>query len=69
MPVLAFDHLSPEERLILIGELWDSLDAGTLPLTGAQAAELDRRLTTLDEDIAHGSTWEEFEAELDRRYR
>jgi putative addiction module component (TIGR02574 family) len=33
-----------------------------------QQSELDRRLATLDEDIKAGSTWEQIEAELDRRY-
>lgn len=68
MPTLDFSHLSTEQRLDLIGEIWDSIDAAAVPLTVAQAAELDRRLETLDEDIKHGIDAEALEAELDLRY-
>ena len=61
--------LSPQERLELIGRLWDSLDSDDIRLTPAQEAELDRRLSTFDEDIKAGSTWEQLDSELDRRYR
>ncbi len=61
-------RLSPQERLELIAKLWDSLEADDIKLTPAQEAELERRLTTLDEDIKSGFTWEQIEAELDRRY-
>jgi putative addiction module component (TIGR02574 family) len=61
-------QLSPQERLDLIARLWDSLEAEDVRLTPAQEAELERRLATLDEDIETGSTWEQIEAELDRRY-
>jgi putative addiction module component (TIGR02574 family) len=44
------------------------LDSEDGRLTPAQQSELDRRLATLDEDIKAGSTWEQIEAELDRRY-
>jgi putative addiction module component (TIGR02574 family) len=69
MPSIDISQLSPDERLALIRELWDSLEASDVPLTPGQEAELNRRLATLDHDIAHGSTWEEIEAELDRRQR
>jgi putative addiction module component (TIGR02574 family) len=61
-------RMSPQERLDLIGRLWDSLDAEDVHLTAAQEAELDRRLATFDEDVKTGSTWEKIDAELDRRY-
>ncbi len=52
----AFDYLSLsiEERLKLVGDIWDSIaDAANtspdvLPLTTAQIAELDRRLAHAD---------------------
>jgi putative addiction module component (TIGR02574 family) len=47
-------RLSPPER---IAQLWDSLDNDQLPLTGAQQAELERRLTSLDRDRRNGVTW------------
>ena len=44
---LGIDRLSVEERITLVEEIWDSiaLDSAALPLTDAQRAELDRRLT------------------------
>lgn len=52
----AFDYLSlsVEERLQLVGDIWDSIadDANAspdlLPLTDAQMAELDRRIAHAD---------------------
>jgi putative addiction module component (TIGR02574 family) len=45
-------RLSPEERLALIGELWDSLSDADVPLPEAQQAELSRRLSSLDQDLS-----------------
>ena len=60
-------RLSPPERLALIAQLWDSLEHDTLPLTNAQEAELERRLTSLDQDRCEGITWEALKAELEQR--
>ena len=60
-------RLSPDERLALIAQLWDSLDDEQVPLTRAQEAELERRLARLDEDRAHCVTWEALKAELAQR--
>lgn len=60
-------RLTPPERLELISQLWDSLDADQLPLTAAQQRELDRRMASLDEDRREGVTWAELKAELERR--
>jgi putative addiction module component (TIGR02574 family) len=38
-------QLSQEEKLALIGRLWDSLDADSLPVSPAVIAELERRWT------------------------
>ena len=53
--------LSPEERLRLIGDLWDSLRSqpDAVHLTPAQKAELDRRLDALDRGTAEVITWDE----------
>ncbi len=70
MDVLTRDELTrltPPERLALISQLWDSLEADQLPLTAAQQAELDRRLETLDQDRREGITWAALKTELDRR--
>ena len=60
-------RLSPEERLALIGQLWDSLRDADIPLPEAQQAELARRLSSLDQDRAQAIPWEQMRAELDRR--
>ena len=69
MPSVDFRHLSPQERIDLIGEIWDSIEAEAVPLTPAQTAELDRRLETLDEDIKHGRDARDVLADLRRRCR
>ncbi len=68
-PPLDITRLTPQERLDLIGELWDSLTAEDVPLTPAQQAELDRRLATFEDDRRAGISWQDLDAELDRRSR
>lgn len=60
-------RLTPPERLALISQLWDSLQGEQLPLSGAQQAELDSRLETLDRDRRAGITWAALKRELERR--
>jgi len=54
------NKLTPEERLDLIEELWDSLspDPAKIPLTNAQVKELDRRVAETDADDSLGIPWE-----------
>jgi putative addiction module component (TIGR02574 family) len=49
MTTLEIARLTTQERLDLIGELWDSLAPKDVDLTPAQAAELGRRLQTFDD--------------------
>ena len=51
--------LPAPDRLELIGALWDSLDDEEVPLTPAQAAELDRRLNDMEENPGDEMPWEE----------
>ncbi len=60
-------RLSPEERLSLIGQLWDSLQDDQIPLPEAQRAELARRLSTLDQQRDKFITWEDLRSELAKR--
>ena len=55
------NRLSREERLNLIGELWDSLapTQDELPLSEAQRNELDHRLDEMDRDNALGIPWDQ----------
>jgi putative addiction module component (TIGR02574 family) len=49
------------ERLKLIEDLWDSIEAegGDLPLPDWHRAEIDRRLEALDKSDGAGAPWEE----------
>ena len=60
-------RLSPDERLALIAQLWDSLEDHQVQLTPVQQGELERRLATLDQNRAQSLTWETLKAELERR--
>jgi len=60
-------RLSPPERIALIAQLWDSLPDDKLPLTSAQQAELESRLTSLDQDRSNDVTWTALKAELEQR--
>jgi putative addiction module component (TIGR02574 family) len=63
------DRMSPEDRLALIGRLWDSLADTDIPLTSAQQAELERRLARFEEERASNVAWDDLRAELLRRSR
>ena len=70
MAILTSDELvrlTPPERLLLISQLWDSLEDDHLPLTVTQRTELDRRLASLDQDRREGVTWAALKAELQQR--
>ena len=49
--------LSADERLDLIEQLWDSLEADAVPVTDAQKAELDRRIDEMHADGDSGIPW------------
>jgi len=66
-PALDLNQLSPDEKLELIGELWDSLDERDIALTSEQEAELKSRLDRLDRDGVSGRSWREVEARLRQR--
>lgn len=53
-PAFDFSRLSPQQRLELIGELWDSLEDELPPLEPELLAELDRRLAEFEADSAEG---------------
>jgi putative addiction module component (TIGR02574 family) len=57
-------RLTPTERVALILQLWDSLEAEQLPLNAAQREDLDRRLETIDQDRRSDITGEDLKAEL-----
>ena len=61
--------LSPEERLELLEQLWDSLSSrpDAVPMTKPQREELDRRLDELDREGASGIPWEEVQRRVSSR--
>lgn len=63
--------LTLEERLSLLGELWDSLAAApeAVPLTDAQRSELDRRLDELEAEGPVGIPWDEVLSRIRSRGR
>jgi putative addiction module component (TIGR02574 family) len=64
------DELTAQERIELMGRLWDSLDpAIAAPITDALAAELDRRETEADHAPAAGESWAVIKRELAKKLR
>ena len=59
MNTIDIAKLSPEERLELLEQLWDSLSPEAIPMTDAQTKELDRRLDELDREGPVGIPWNE----------
>ena len=55
-PALDIERLTPDERLELMEQLWESLrkDPSSVPLTDAQREELGRRLDDLEADVEKG---------------
>ncbi len=62
-------ELPVEDRLQLVGELWDSIadDAAALKLSPAQIAELNRRMDELEADPKAGRSWDEVRADIEKK--
>jgi putative addiction module component (TIGR02574 family) len=67
MSELDINSLTPQERLDLIGRLWDSLDQEDVSLTPALEAELARRMKSFDTDAKSAVSWEAIEDGLRNR--
>ena len=62
------ESLTAQERIALIGRLWDSLDpAAAAPLSPALVAELDRREAEADAEPDAGIAWTALRDELRAR--
>jgi len=68
MAAIDYRRMTPSEKLELIGEIWDSIETDAVPLTEAQAAELDRRIAELDANPEEGHDAREVLAEFRARY-
>jgi len=67
---LHVDKLTAEERIDLMGRLWDSLDpAAAAPITASLAAELDRREGEADAAPEAGEAWPDIHAALLKKLR
>ena len=63
---LGLNHLSADQRLQLVGELWDSLASTSVsvPLSDAQRAELQIRLEIHNAQPLAGTPWPEVRERL-----
>jgi putative addiction module component (TIGR02574 family) len=61
--------LSESQRILLVEQIWDTLaEKQQAPaLTPPQTAELDRRLTRLEQTGPTGSSWEDVKQRLKKR--
>jgi putative addiction module component (TIGR02574 family) len=66
-PIFDFSHLTPEERIQLAEELWDSLEPSAVPLTPELAAELRRRRDEYRRDGDPGQPWREALDDIEQR--
>jgi putative addiction module component (TIGR02574 family) len=68
-PKFDFSDLTPEERIQLAEDLWDSLDERPeiLPLSEAQSREIDRRLEAYRLDGDSGKPWAAVMEQIDSR--
>jgi putative addiction module component (TIGR02574 family) len=63
-------ELSPEERIQLAEDLWDSITPEEMPpLTDEKKREIDRRLAEHKKNPERASPWEEVKARLWARYK
>ena len=70
-PALNLEDLTPEQKLRLLEEVWDSLaaDPSVVPLTEWQRRELDRRLDEMDREGPTGISWTRVLSEIEGRSR
>ncbi len=68
---LGIDNMSIEDRIDLVKDIWDSvaIEAGLLPPSTAEKAELDRRLAEDDANPDDTISWETIKAEAQARWQ
>lgn len=71
MSALEISQLTPEERLGLIEQLWDSLttNGDAVPLTSTQREELDSRLDEMDREGLSGIPWDDVLSQIRTRLK
>jgi len=66
-PILDFSHLTPDERIELAAQLWDSLGADAVGPDEEQVAEIRRRRAALAADGDPGEPWDRVLNEIAER--
>lgn len=67
---IPLDDLTAEERIELMGRLWESLDpALAAPITPDVAAELDRREAEADSAPEAGDAWSDIRDDLRKKLK
>lgn len=64
MSLIDMKRLSAQQKLDLIAELCDSLDAADVPLSSAWKAELEQRNADFEEMRGQAEPWEQVRAAL-----
>jgi putative addiction module component (TIGR02574 family) len=69
MKDFGLDGLSPEKRIALALEIWESLgdDRPSCQLTSQQRAELDQRDAELNANPNRGLSWEQIRASVEAK--
>ncbi|HET9604213.1 MAG TPA: addiction module protein [Gemmatimonadales bacterium] len=68
-PIFDFSHLTPEERIQLAEDLWNSLEPREEALDPELKAELERRLELHRQDPGRGRPAEDVLREIEQRGR
>ena len=68
---LGIDSMSVEDRIALVKDIWDSvaIEAGLLPPSTAEKAELDRRLAEDNASPNDTVTWDTIKTEAQSRWQ
>lgn len=66
-PIIDFSHLTPDQRIELAEQLWDSLDATAVGPTEADIELLRTRRAELAQDDSPGEPWQQTIEELKTR--
>jgi putative addiction module component (TIGR02574 family) len=71
LQTLGIDNMSVNERIALVQEIWDSVavEAGLMPPTMAERAELDRRIAEDEAAPGNVAAWESIKAEARSRWQ
>ena len=66
MDIKEIKKLSVEERISIIGEIWESIDKEGLSVSDSQKLEVRERIGRYKKGKTEFFTWEEIKAELNK---